>query len=69
MMDRLFWISYFFPFSRKDAASDIFPNLLCFCLIFVLPSLYSFYTSKSQLQCNSFTPRIKLAARKVSGLA
>uniref|UniRef100_A0A8C6Y9Z0 GATOR1 complex protein DEPDC5 n=1 Tax=Naja naja TaxID=35670 RepID=A0A8C6Y9Z0_NAJNA len=23
-----------------------------------------FYTSKSQLQCNSFTPRIKLAARK-----
>ncbi|XP_070618567.1 GATOR1 complex protein DEPDC5 isoform X7 [Erythrolamprus reginae] len=25
---------------------------------------HSFYTSKSQLQCNSFTPRIKLAARK-----
>uniref|UniRef100_A0A8C2TM73 GATOR1 complex protein DEPDC5 n=1 Tax=Coturnix japonica TaxID=93934 RepID=A0A8C2TM73_COTJA len=26
---------------------------------------HSFYTSKSQLQCNSFTPRIKLAGRKV----
>lgn len=26
---------------------------------------FSFYTSKSQLQCNSFTPRIKLAGRKV----
>ncbi|KAM6423217.1 GATOR1 complex protein DEPDC5 isoform 3-T3 [Liasis olivaceus] len=25
---------------------------------------HSFYTSKSQLQCNSFTPRIKLAAQK-----
>ncbi|XP_021268863.1 DEP domain-containing protein 5 isoform X6 [Numida meleagris] len=25
---------------------------------------HSFYTSKSQLQCNSFTPRIKLAGRK-----
>ncbi|XP_061458703.1 GATOR1 complex protein DEPDC5 isoform X2 [Rhineura floridana] len=25
---------------------------------------HSFYASKSQLQCNSFTPRIKLAARK-----
>ncbi|OXB64651.1 hypothetical protein ASZ78_008727 [Callipepla squamata] len=27
---------------------------------------HSFYTSKSQLQCNSFTPRIKLAGRKVA---
>uniref|UniRef100_A0A8C3V3M6 DEP domain-containing protein 5 n=1 Tax=Catharus ustulatus TaxID=91951 RepID=A0A8C3V3M6_CATUS len=26
--------------------------------------LFSFYTSKSQLLCNSFTPRIKLAGRK-----
>ena len=26
---------------------------------------FSFYTSKSQLLCNSFTPRIKLAGRKV----
>ncbi|XP_063000132.1 GATOR1 complex protein DEPDC5 isoform X2 [Elgaria multicarinata webbii] len=26
---------------------------------------HSFYTSKNQLQCNSFTPRIKLAARKL----
>uniref|UniRef100_A0A4W4G5K4 DEP domain-containing protein n=1 Tax=Electrophorus electricus TaxID=8005 RepID=A0A4W4G5K4_ELEEL len=28
---------------------------------------HSFYTSKSQGLCNSFTPRIKLASRKVSG--
>uniref|UniRef100_A0A8C5ULU8 DEP domain-containing protein 5 n=1 Tax=Malurus cyaneus samueli TaxID=2593467 RepID=A0A8C5ULU8_9PASS len=27
---------------------------------------HSFYTSKSQLLCNSFTPRIKLAGRKVA---
>ena len=26
---------------------------------------HSFYTSKSQLFCNSFTPRIKLAGKKV----
>lgn len=31
----------------------------------ILFFLFSFYTSKSQLLCNSFTPRIKLAGRKV----
>lgn len=36
---------------RRQLSHSIFP--------------FSFYTSKSQLLCNSFTPRIKLAGRKV----
>lgn len=45
---------FFLRFKMKEVQIN---NPICF--------FYSFYTSKSQLFCNSFTPRIKLAGKKV----
>lgn len=46
---------------RWNSLILILPGLFCF----FFSHICSFYTSKSQNSCSSFTPRIKLAGRKV----